>query len=395
MKSQSIYSLLVLFFAVLVTFSLNAQDDVSADSTGYPGDGFSLEGALELFKKSKSPEDFEKLLNSDDNYVNNLDLNEDGEVDYIRVIDNMDDKAHAIILQVPLNEKESQDVAVIGIEEQGKENAILQIVGDADVYGEETYVEPFDEEAKGDGKGGPSANARIARIVVNVYFWPCVRYVYRPSYVVYVSPWRWHYYPSYWRPWRPHPWHVCHTRRVVYHRHYRHVHTHRVVHAHKVYTPHRRTSTTVHARTTSVKAVKGPRGNVAVKKTTATKKVTTTNKKANTANRKSSVANDKASTANKKANTANKKASTANKKTKTANKKASTANKAAAGSKTTTTKAAKTKNGKAATRTTTTKSKAAQTNKRNAAGNKSAKPRNSPQKSAGKGKVGGGKKRGN
>ena len=331
MKSQSVNNLFCLIFAVLFSFSLNAKDTVSADSTGYPGDGFSLEGALELFKESKSLEDFEKKLNSEDNYVNNLDLNEDGDVDYVRVIDNMDDKAHAITLQVPLNDKESQDVAVIGIQEEGKENAVLQIIGDADVYGEETLVEPFEEEAKSDGKGGPSANARIARIVVNVYFWPCVRFIYHPTYVVYVSPWRWHYYPSYWRPWRPHPWRVCHTYRVRYHRHYHVTHTHRVTRAHRVYTPHRRTSTVVRTRTTTVKkrtTVVNKKTNTANKKASvANQKASAANKKASTANKKASVANQKANAANKKANKANQKANTANKKTKTANKKASSANK--------------------------------------------------------------------
>ena len=52
-----------------------------------PGDNFSLEGALELFKQAESPEHFEELLNKEDHQVNNLDLNEDGDIDYIRVID--------------------------------------------------------------------------------------------------------------------------------------------------------------------------------------------------------------------------------------------------------------------------------------------------------------------
>ena len=51
---------------------------------GTAGDHFSLEGALELFKKSDSPEDFEKMLNKETNFVNNLDLNEDEEIDYIK-----------------------------------------------------------------------------------------------------------------------------------------------------------------------------------------------------------------------------------------------------------------------------------------------------------------------
>ena len=67
----------------------------SADSTGLPGDNFSLEGALDLFKKSESPEEFEKNLNSEENKVNNLDLNEDGVTDYVKVIDKTENNAHA------------------------------------------------------------------------------------------------------------------------------------------------------------------------------------------------------------------------------------------------------------------------------------------------------------
>ena len=47
------------------------------DSTGLPGDHFSLEGALSLLKKSASLEDFEKKLNQEGGSVNNLDLNKD------------------------------------------------------------------------------------------------------------------------------------------------------------------------------------------------------------------------------------------------------------------------------------------------------------------------------
>ena len=97
----------------------------TVDSTGHYGDNFSLQGALELFKKAKSPEDFERLLNTKDKYVNNLDLNEDGKVDYIRVEDNVDGNIHVIVMQVPINTKEAHDIAVIEIEKIGKDRAIF------------------------------------------------------------------------------------------------------------------------------------------------------------------------------------------------------------------------------------------------------------------------------
>lgn len=262
----SVSFLLILVLALCAT-SLRAQDADTEEETGFPGDHFSLEGALELFKKATSPEDFEKLLNTESNNVNNLDLNEDGEIDYIRVIDNMDGDVHALVLQVSVSASESQDIAVIEIEKQGADQAILQILGDEDIFGEQVIVEPFEEEAKSNGRGGPSADYEMARVVVNVWFWPSVRFVYAPAYRVWVSPWRWSYYPSYWKPWRPLGWSAYRVRVRPYRPHYHVVTTHRVVRAHAVYTPRRSSSKVVHTRTTVVK--KGPRGGVVgVQKTT-------------------------------------------------------------------------------------------------------------------------------
>ncbi|KAA3626250.1 MAG: hypothetical protein DWQ02_20575, partial [Bacteroidetes bacterium] len=186
---------------ILMQTSAFAQSE-PADSTGLPGDNFSLQGALEMFKTAKSPEDFEKKINQEDSHVNNLDLNEDGEIDYIRVEDKMDGNVHALILQVPVNEDEVQDIAVIEIEKTGDEHAILQIVGDEDMYGKDVYAEPFEEEAQMDGKGGPSGDITVRRIVVNVWLWPSVRFMYAPGYTVWVSPYYWRVYPRWWRPWR-------------------------------------------------------------------------------------------------------------------------------------------------------------------------------------------------
>lgn len=44
---------------MLLSINSNAQGEMEADSTGLPGDNFSLEGAIELFKQASSPEEFE------------------------------------------------------------------------------------------------------------------------------------------------------------------------------------------------------------------------------------------------------------------------------------------------------------------------------------------------
>lgn len=265
-------------FLVTVCFAFSTNSGYAQqDSTGLPGDNFSLQGALEMFKQASSPEDFEKLINTADKHVNNLDLNGDGDVDYIKVISKGEKNVHAFILQISVSEAESQDIAVIELEKTGDTTAVLQIIGDEEIFGEQMIVEASDEGdeelSDDDGKGGPSVFFEPVRIVVNVFYWPSVRYVYRPAYVPWVSPWRWKHYPGWYKPRRPVSWQVFHPRRLHYSRNYAVVRTHRVVAAHRIYTPYRRSSVTVRTRTTLARnnykvtrtKVTGPRGNTRIK----------------------------------------------------------------------------------------------------------------------------------
>jgi hypothetical protein len=269
----------------LMAIQTTAQEPAGNDSTGLPGDNFSLQGALQMFQQSSSLDDFEKRINTQGNYVNNLDLNNDGETDYVRVTDKMEKDIHAIVLQVPVSENENQDIAVIEIEKTGDTTAMLQIIGDEDIYGEQVIVEPDgggEEEEMENEKphGGPFYDDTYNpyRVVVNVWFWSPVRYVYAPVYRPWASPWRWRVYPAWFRPWRPLAWHVYHPLRWHYHRPFVVVHTHRVIRAHGVYTPYRTASVTVRARnavhvnnyrvTRTKTRVTGPRGHSAIRKTT-------------------------------------------------------------------------------------------------------------------------------
>ena len=286
---KAINYLTVLAVSAFAAFIPANAQDVSTDSTGLPGDNFSLHGALEMFKKAGSPEEFEKLINTENNNANNLDNNGDGETDYIRVIDKMDKDLHAFVLQVSVSETESQDIAVIEMEKTGDTTVVLQIIGDEDIYGEEIIIEPG--EGEDDAAFIEYNNNRIQsgsysfynytaapRIVVNVWGWPSVRFVYAPVYRPWISPWRWHHYPSSWRPWKPLGWHVWHPRHVHFHRHFAVVRTHRVVRAHALYRPARVHSVAVRNRhatavgnyrvTRSRTTVTGPRGNNVTRKTT-------------------------------------------------------------------------------------------------------------------------------
>jgi len=247
--------------ALLLTIYLSGPtlaQNAAADSTGLPGDHFSLEGALELFKNAKTLEAFEQALNAEDQRVNNLDLDGNGEVDYVRVVDHAEGDAHAIALQVPVTKSETQDVAVIELEKNGTESALLQIRGAEELYGSEVIIEPFEEKDEVPTMKGPAPPEELprVRIWVNVWAWPCVTWIYAPNYVVWNSPYYWGYYPPRWRPWRPWGWSAWHGWHRPYHGWYQPVHTCRVLHAHGVYQHRAMHSPTVRARTAAIRTTR-------------------------------------------------------------------------------------------------------------------------------------------
>ncbi len=175
---------IVALLLIVIGYSISyAQDDDRPQNTG---DNFSLEGALSLFKKANSLQEFEKMLNKENNNVNNLDLNNDGDNDYILVDDILEGNNQVIVLSTYLNGNEKQDIATIGIEKNGDESATLQIEGDQDLYAQNTFVEPSDSiDTYSGGKGGPNVpEINISQLVVNVWLWPSVRFLYAPNYIV-------------------------------------------------------------------------------------------------------------------------------------------------------------------------------------------------------------------
>jgi hypothetical protein len=237
MKAQGVVKMVSLLFFLVTIISAKCQ----SLNEEVPGDHFSLEGALELFKKSSSPEHFEQLLNAPESRVNNLDLNLDGEIDYIRVIDRQDGNVHLFVLQAVISTHERQDIAVIELEKLANGEAVLQITGDSDIYGVETIIEPTEEVRL-------YAGTTTVRNVVNVWTWPSVQYIYSPSYVVWISPWHWTLRPIWWRPWRPVSYDIYSPWWDTYRPYYSVCHSHRIAYAPQLYRPYRCYSPTVYDR---------------------------------------------------------------------------------------------------------------------------------------------------
>lgn len=265
---------LLLFLSTIVyTQSAFSQTTEKMDSLGLPGDNLNLYSVLDLFQKSETFEAFEKSLNAEDSKINNLDLNNDDKTDYIKVIDHQTGESHAVVLQVMVNEKENQDVAVIEIEKDKAGKVVVQIVGNEELYGKDYIVEPTENDPNAktaETKTPENEKTTVINNTTNNYYntslpntqyvvvnqWPIVHYVYGPSYVVYVSPWYWGYYPGWWRPWSPWYWHsyYWHHHNHYHHHHYGHYHRtafYRAPFAHNHYGPHRSVSITVNNHRTA------------------------------------------------------------------------------------------------------------------------------------------------
>ena len=115
--------LLFLFSSLL----LQSQNIKEKGKLCLPGDNLNLYAALKLFQESATLEEFEKKLNEEDNRINNLDLDGNGETDYIAVFDEVDGSVHNIILRISLGEKESQDVAVFTVEKLANGGVQIQV----------------------------------------------------------------------------------------------------------------------------------------------------------------------------------------------------------------------------------------------------------------------------
>ncbi|MGV3460877.1 MAG: hypothetical protein ACO1N9_10535 [Flavobacterium sp.] len=178
---KTIYSIAIT--ALLTVSSMFAQDvtTVRANNSDI-SDNLDLKAVASIFGDSKDLEDFERRLNDPGVQISNLDLNRDGRVDYLRVIEAVEGNTHLIILQSVLGADTFQDVATVEVERDRNNNVQVQVVGNTYMYGSNYIYEPV----------------YVHRPIIWDVFWVS-------SYRPYYSPWYWGYYPSYYSYWAPYP----------------------------------------------------------------------------------------------------------------------------------------------------------------------------------------------
>lgn len=178
MKTKLINTIFLAFLSVGSLFAQNVTT-VRANSSDI-SDNLDLQAVASIFGDSRDLEDFERRLNDPDMMISNLDLNNDGRVDYLRVVELAEQNTHVIVLQSVLGPDTFQDVATVEVERDRQNNVTVQVVGDPYIYGPSYIYQPV----------------YVTRPVLFGLFWGSN---YRPYY----SPWYWDYYPTYYNYWAP------------------------------------------------------------------------------------------------------------------------------------------------------------------------------------------------
>lgn len=209
--------ILILGSLFMVPYSAMADETVTITATSSDiSENLDLKTVATLFGQAKDLEQFEALLNNPDSAFSNLDLNGDGEVDYLRVIETADDNRHLVVIQAVLAKDIYQDVASIFVEKDANNQVTVQVIGDEYIYGADYIIEPV----------------YIYQPVIYDWFWG-------PSWVCWHSPYYWGYWPGWWRPyycidpflyWDHCYWHHYHHPICSYRTGHHHHHHYRPMH---------------------------------------------------------------------------------------------------------------------------------------------------------------------
>ncbi len=148
-----------------------------------------LNAVAAAFAESRSVSEFEILLNSSRYMINNLDLNRDGYIDYLRVIETRSGYYNVCLIQACLAPGVFQDVATL-VAEHRPDVLFVEVIGDVYLYGRNYIVRPV--------------------FVKRPPMWDVYG---RPNYATWSSPYHYGNYPSYYT--QPQPVYLNHYQAYV------------------------------------------------------------------------------------------------------------------------------------------------------------------------------------
>lgn len=184
MKTKITFAML----SVFLTAAVFAQGKASVYAVNSDiSDNLDLRAVASIFGDSRDLADFEYRLNDPNSQISNLDLNNDNQVDYLRVIEMVENNTHLVVLQSVLQQDIYQDVATIAVSKKKNKKVHIQIIGDPYMYGSNYIYEPV----------------YVVRPPLYTSFWVNK---YRP----YRSYYGWNNYPTFFTYWRPYNYNHYH-----------------------------------------------------------------------------------------------------------------------------------------------------------------------------------------
>lgn len=148
-----------------------------------------LQAVAAAFAESRNVQEFEQILNSSRYMINNLDLNRDGFIDYLRVLEIYQGNYHTFLIQACLAANVFQDVATL-VAERMPDRLYVEVIGDPYLYGYNYIVRPT--------------------FVVRPPMWDAFG---RPQYNPWSSPYYYGYWPNYYQ--QPKPVYLNHYQAYV------------------------------------------------------------------------------------------------------------------------------------------------------------------------------------
>src|ERR1700748_3180745 len=133
---KKIFIALTLLAVVASSCNQNRREQNNVTIENNTTAGFDVNKLAQFVKNSTDPQTLEKAINNPANQINNLDLDKDGNIDYLKVEEGDNDKLKVID---DVSDSESVTVASIKVNPGDNNNADLSIQGNPDYVGYNNY----------------------------------------------------------------------------------------------------------------------------------------------------------------------------------------------------------------------------------------------------------------
>ena len=183
------YFLVVL--TALVMISCSPQEDQSQTTVTTGERGLDLTALTAIAKQCRTAQELEEKLNTNGS-INNLDLDEDGNVDYVHVTEYANNGVKGFSLYVDKGQ-DKQEVATIEITQQANQ-ANVTVAGNQNIYGQGAYYQ----------SSFTATDFLLWSYLLNAHPY-------------YYSPYHYGYYPGYYRTWRTYDYDTYRSRYRGYH----------------------------------------------------------------------------------------------------------------------------------------------------------------------------------